>query len=266
MLQFFKIGTKAILILGLPLILGIFVADFSAQNSKSKIAGNEAAEEPAIVAVSDSASAKEAAELLLKNITGGKNSTRVLAEAVSSKLLQENPTGPVLVGGIKQLKAPDASEIIQKFLEDGADNFNYADLKPQIADSDLNIIISASAGDLATYIKKFFAIISTLPEERLAQATNIADPGSAVAGLIAIYEKQIADFLALAVPEILVPLHKKQLGLLGANKKIFELIRDYERDPLTSVLALNSLNVVRAESLDVYREIAGVIGENKLEL
>lgn len=266
MLQFFKIGTKAILILGLPLILGVFIANFSAENNKPKIASNKEAAEPAIVAVSDSASAKEAAELLLKNITSSKNSTRLLAEAVSSELLQENPTGPVSVGGVKQLKAPDASAIVQKFLEDGANNFNYADLKLQVADSDLNILNSAAPQDLSAYLKRFFKILSVVPEGRLAQATNAADPGDAVSGLIAIYEKQIADFLALPVPQIFASLHKKQVSLLGANKKIFELIRDYERDPLTSVLALNSLNVVRAESLEVYREIAKIIGENKLEL
>ena len=189
-----------------------------------------------------------------------------MAKNISEKIVENNPAGPLTQNGAKKIKAPEASEIVEKFLAEGLANFDYESLKPKIADSDINISANASLENIEKYVKEFLALTFKPLSGRAEQVADSSDPTNAVFSLILVYEERMNEFLALEVPKILAPLHKKHLALLGANKKIFELINEYDNDPLTSVLALNALNLIRAESVDIYRDIARVVIENKIKL
>ena len=215
-------------------------------------------------------SAKAAAEALLgkNNLPDSlfKNTTEDLAKNISEKIVENNPAGPIAEGGVKKLKTPEVSEIVQTFLEDGAAKFDYASLKPEFSDADLNISADDSVVAIEKYAKEFLALTFQPLDSRAEQASNTADPASALISLISIYKDRLDNFARLEVPQVLAPLHKKHLAILAANKKIFEIMNEYESDPLASVFALNSLNLVREESVDIYRELAQVIIKNQIKL
>ena len=263
MLQFLKIGSTVVLILVFPIILGVFIALISTYSETTHAGLPTKPTAPAIVATLDAAGAKEAADLLLKDLAAQKNSTQALAEVISKQLINENPTGPVLDEGLKKLRAPDVSEIINNYLKDGADNFNYQALKPEINDTDLSVIADRSPEALDAYLQKFLGILAQIYKNRAPQTEATSDPRGAAGELAGIYGDYMARLYGLAVPEPLAPAHKKQIASVAATKKIFEIMRDYDNDPLAAVLALNSLNVIQAENVDIYREMARVIAENK---
>lgn len=190
-----------------------------------------------------------------KNVVLGKNATLGLAKKLSLEILAKNPQGPVSKDGSPRVNIPEAQEIISEFLEKGIKEFDYEALKPKIQDANIKIITESGALVIRSYVDNFFAILNKNLGERGEDARNINDVEGSAAIMVEIYNDYIKSFYELRVPVALKEIHKKELSLLIASKKIFEILRDYEGDPLKAAIALNAFESLKMEMADVYVEL-----------
>lgn len=178
-----------------------------------------------------------------------KNTTQKLADDLSKEIVAKNPAGPGPLGSQK-VSVPQAEEIVANFLQNGIDNFDYEALKPKISDADLNVVTD-SGETLSIYYKNFFKILGGNYD--LGPANS--DPTNSLDILVSVYENYIKKFYTLEVPEKLTSFHKQQISLLAAQRNIYRLMRDYDIDPLKAILAMKSLETVRAENAQLYTEL-----------
>ncbi len=282
MLEFIKYLSGKFFIFGSIAILGGFVIifllgsyDLNEKNgggpstSSELRSGNNAAiannlfAEPSRSNTVTKESAKAAAEALLKNSLPAelflKNTTEELAENISKKIIEKNPDGPGSVGAQK-LSVPNPESIVNDYVQKGIDGFNYNALKPKITDSDIRIIADESSEAFSTYVKSFFGILNNGGE------VPSGDPQTALATMIRVYGDYLTGLYALPVPKIFAELHKQQIALIAAEKNIYELVQNYEEDPLKAILAMKALEVSKSEITNVYTEIVKLGAERGAKL
>ncbi len=191
-----------------------------------------------------------------KNVILGENATLGLAKKLSLEILAKNPNGPISKDGSPRVNIPEAQELINNFLEKGIKEFDYEALKPKISDENIKINSQPEDGAVKDYVDNFFAILNKNLGERAEYAKNANDVGGSAAVMVEIYNDYIKSFYALKVPAALKEIHKKELSLLIAAKKIFEIIRDFESDPLKAAIALNAFENLKIEMMGTYVELA----------
>ncbi len=256
---------RKLLTLGFVAVILIFSALITlgnwSLNDDKKQAADDSAKNPGVSISFPQIEEQKIAEALLQKTLSqttkilGENATKKLADDLSKEIVEKNPNGPGPLGSQK-ISVPQAEEIVADFLQKGVDNFNYEELKPAIADSDLNIVGDDPAA-LARYYKNFFEILSG--NFNLGPAES--DPQNSLDILVSVYENYIKKFYLLETPEKFADIQKQQISLLAAQRNIYRLMRDYENDPLKAVLAMKALDTVKQETADLYTKLAKTVAK-----
>ena len=83
---------------------------------------------------------------------------------------------------------------------------------------------------------------------------------------ISMYATAYKKLLALSAPSELISIHKKELRLLGAKYATYNAIKNYEQDPLLSVLSAQNLKQLDNEFTELSKEMSEFINSRKLTL
>lgn len=200
---------------------------------------------------------------IVRTSSYGVNTTNSIAQMISQEILAKNPNGP---GPDPRLAVPKAEEVVNSILTKGIKDFDYETLKPQVADSEIKIIRSASQAALADYVHAFFAILSKTSSAEDAIGADPTNPLGSVGTLTDVYGGYEKDFRALPVPEELISFHKKMISLMAANKKIFNIVTAYESDPMKAVLALQALGTTKDELGQIFTDISLYAAEHGIAI
>ncbi len=191
------------------------------------------------------------------------NLTETFTKKISDAIAQNNPTGTTKIGDKPQLNVPDPDSIADSILTDAAANFDPNSLKPIIKDSDIKISQDNSREALLTYMSSFQEIIrgaaNEIPSGMLIREPTIEDADP----LMTIYRKAANKFYNLTVPSSLINIHKKEIALLIAKKNVFEKTKNYQKDPLSAVLAGQALEIIDSEFLQLSEDFKSFI-KNKI--
>lgn len=185
-----------------------------------------------------------------ENPLKSENLTRDLASKISQMIIEKNPQGPQTANKEKVLSVLSTENFVQNAIGDALKNFDSAYFQPTIEKSDLNI------GENKDYFKNFQDIILknfanlTLKWEN-AKNNNFDQ-------LLESYNKTINEFYKLIVPENLVSIHQKEISLLTGQKRITETLKNYESDPMQSLLALQYSETINKEFENLKAEIKKV--------
>jgi len=140
----------------------------------------------------------------------------------------------------KEIVAQNLENAINQYLENGMKDFDASELKPSIAIKNLKItsdsskkIIQVYLDDINSIYNRNFNQLSLLENPSLEASINMAP-------LISAYKKTIEQLYNVTVPQNLAPLHQEQLALLSAQKNALEIAKNYEADPLKTLLALQA--------------------------
>jgi len=179
---------------------------------------------------------------------GSDNLTNSLISTVGKYLVENNPSGPQTIDGQKAISVPSAETIAKDLLVEAAEKFDLNQLRPTILEKNLNISTDSSKESLTKYITALNNIIieqSKKFPDGFFDAQNLTM--DSIDTLLGVYTMTFNKVLKLSVPKSALAIQKKQLELLGAKKNIYQKFKDYEKDPITALLAIQSLEKFDAE-------------------
>jgi hypothetical protein len=196
------------------------------------------------------------------SITEAKNVTESLAKEIAKKIIEKNPNGPTLVDSKNQIASINPDELVNQVIADAIKNFRPEALRPAISRADIRIGDNNSIEALnAYYISYKTAINSNLSTLSLNQDSPEQTDFTA---LVAGFNKAFTDLKTIVVPESLVALHLKELILLGTQKNIWLLIKNYQADPVQAMLAMQYGDVLMNEVLGIRDQYASFAIKNKV--
>lgn len=166
-----------------------------------------------------------------------KNTTNELVKNISRELAA-NPPGSL-----------DPDKVVEEYIAEGIKNFSHQTLKPEIKTGDLKIIANTSSQLVENYLTSFENILET---NFAGVSVPLNDYDSQEWDILQkTYDKTIAEFYNLPVPQNLVNVHRQEISLLMAQKKIFEYIRNYKNDPLQAWLAISASQNIDQEFIEL---------------
>ena len=193
------------------------------------------------------------------------NLTDGLTEGIKNALSLYNPNGTIDMNGQQKIGVPDPEALSENLLAEAAQKFDPNSLKPAVAEKDLKISNDNSKESLRNYFNSFNRIINdsaaALSKETLS-ATEI-NPGQ-MEEFILMYNTAYKNLKIISVPSSLVKIHQQELELLGAKSAIYRALKNYEADPLLSILASENLEKFDQEFSNLDKEIAAFIKNNNL--
>lgn len=165
--------------------------------------------------------------VLPKNFNAdAKNSTNELVKKISEELAA-NPPGSL-----------DPNKVVETYITDGVKSFSQQSLRPEIKTSDLKVITNTSPQIIENYLAGFENIMKNNFTGISIPLNDSASPNWDT--LQKTYDKTIAELYNLPVPQNFADIHRQEISLLTAQKKIFEYIRNYKNDPMQAWLAVSA--------------------------
>lgn len=152
----------------------------------------------------------------------------------------------------------DVESVINQYFDEGIKNFNTDDLRPVISLKDLKIISGSSKEAAQIYIENLNAIYSR-DLENVDQAASYTSDIPDFNIMIAAYDKTIAALYELAVPENLAFIHRDQITLLSAQKNALNVAKNFEKDPLNTILAIQAAQEFNQEFASLQNTLIQVI-------
>lgn len=159
---------------------------------------------------------------------------------------------------VNDLQNPET--LVADYLAKAAKNFDYNSLRPAVDVNRLNISSVLDQRLLAIYVKGFNdALGSTLGSLKLSGANSQKN----LEILAGAYAKSIEALYLMPVPRIFASLHEKMIANLGAQKSAAEIIsRDYLRDPVRAMLALDAVSKLGEEFKAIQKNISDLASKN----
>ena len=193
-------------------------------------------------------------------VTAARNNAE---ETLPNALQQENQA---TISSILQNLEPEeiANQFFDQQLKNEIENSSYEKFKPAILTENLRIIYKTDDQLSENYFKSFVKIIDTGSVSVQGQLKNPAL--SDLSQLISSYQQIIESLYQLPVPENLLGIHKKELVLLETQKKIFELMQDYQDNPLQALLAFQAQENLNAEFVELKNAVNEFISKNQLTI
>lgn len=188
-----------------------------------------------------------------------------LAKDLAKTLTEKNPNGPEIINGEQWINAPRPEKIAADLIAEAALKFDPESLKPTINNADLNISSDNSKKALINYLANFNQIIEDSAKKIPTSSLNTESLSlKIISQLVDIYQENINQFYQLPVPSSALEIHKKEIRLLSAQKKIFEKMENYQENPLTAILALNELKNIAGQFINLEEELTDFIKNNNL--
>lgn len=192
------------------------------------------------------------------------NATQALAKLLAGQLIKNNPQGPALLNGERQLQALNPDSLIETALASELENFDYLSFKTYIPISQIKINPASDPITLQKYLGNFQAIIKNESEPF---AINLENPSAQEFSKIAqVLETTINDLLNLPAPTPLAALHAEEISLLTAQKNIFTALAAADADPLKALLAAQAFPIINQELENLSEKFTEFISANNLTL
>jgi|SRR3989344_5096646 len=188
------------------------------------------------------------------------NITKDLAGEISKDILVRNPDGPNEIDNEKWINVANPEQIADLLTEEGLNNFNPKDFQPEIKLTDLKI--SNSSAEI--YFRTFRDILKHDFENA---RVDLSSPDlTGISSVIQAYDRAIKNFYNLETPEKLTEIQKKQISLLIGQKKVFEVMANYQNDPVQAYLAAQVFEELINKADDLSLEMTNFIKENNLRI
>ncbi len=171
-------------------------------------------------------------------------------------------TATVLSGtaGEPRIVAP---QTVTQALDTQLKSFDINTLRPHFTRDSVVIIENPTDASRVNYIRSYTAIItSKLADNYL---TSKSEPVRAeFQSLAGAYKNTVAALLTLPVPNDAVEIHIQTLEIIGAQANAFNLIANYQDDPLKAVLATRLQEEISKEASQVRQKMVSYIKEHNL--
>lgn len=142
-------------------------------------------------------------------------------------------------GGITQ---QDLEKSISQYLENEVKKFDANNLKPVIDPKNLKIINDSSEAAIKEYVNNLNIVykdLNNIDQKILIENSSLEIPINFNL-IISAYQKIIDSLYKIAVPQNLTFVHQEQIALLSAQRNAFKIIKDYEKDPMKAILAMEA--------------------------
>lgn len=173
--------------------------------------------------------------------TQPQDATKQLAQQISQEIAVAAKTYDAKTN--PEMPAPE--EIVNRYLTEAVNNFDYEGLKPEITDSQLRIINQTSPSLTKNYIDNYVAIIKRDFSGLVIELENPDSPSWD--RLRAAYEKALTELYDLPVPKNMVAIAKEAIALITAQQKMADYVQNYKNDPMTAWLAVQAYQNINAE-------------------
>jgi hypothetical protein len=191
-----------------------------------------------------------------------KNLTDVVATQLAKEIVSKNPTGP-LVEGQEGVLIPKPEEIVDNALREQLRTFDPAELRPLILEEDVRVIENPTAADRETYVTNYVQLlVKRLYNQYITSSTPKPEEFLALAGA---YKATMADLAAEPAPQDALAIHIETLELLGLQANAFELIANYQEDPLKAILAARIQQSIPAEAKELSKKMLSYIEEHSIK-
>ena len=205
-------------------------------------------------------------EKLTSNLTNKEeNLTNLFASSLGKIIIENNPDGPANIDGKNGLVVPDPESIAIELLAEAAKKFDPSKLRPTIQEKDLKILEDNSKEALSNYVLNFQNIIKgeapKVPKAIFGDPDNLTLED--ISRLSLVYQEIVQKFYKLPVPKSALEIHKKEIELSGTKRNIFEKIKNYQTDPIATILATQELKKVDQEFAELDKKLSEFIN-NKL--
>ncbi|HEY4500057.1 MAG TPA: hypothetical protein VJH70_02990 [Candidatus Paceibacterota bacterium] len=199
-----------------------------------------------------------AQQIITSTPIGEQNLTNSLIQKIQESIREKNQSGPQIVGGQSTFTATAPDNLAQQALQEATTNLPENSFRPIINTNLFNIIFDNNPIAIRNYFDQFQSIISAagakIPGIVLTDIQQITNPEILVQ-LINAYRSAAEQLAPIDVPSSLISIHKKELELLGTQANLFERISNFEIDPAAAILAINELENVNEEFIDLGVEI-----------
>jgi len=183
------------------------------------------------------------------------NLTQGLTSEVLSKVAEANIT---LGTSSDKIALPDDLTVEQAITQ-AVSQFNPETLKPKISDSDIKISDSVSSQE---YFKNFKSILDKYSYiYSVDEETTLAN---SVASLIFSYQSMLEEFFNLSVPPEISSFHKEEIALISAKINILKQLKNYQNDPLLTLLAIKSEEYFDSQFEELKENINNYIAQNNI--
>ncbi len=228
--------------------LGIAGAYFAFNRSQQSITNNQTlpapiiqdTKQPLVESVKLTPTATASAE---------KTVTQTITETLAKTIADKNPGGPETIDGKQWINALEPDQAVATILAEAEKNFNIDTLRPFIDAKTISVSSDNSRLALNTYAESLNAAftagaqkassvpVATTDNEMLKNFSYLADA----------YDLTFAQAKKITVPSSFLPLHQKQLGLVGLKANLYRAISDFEKDPVAALMAINALDATETE-------------------
>lgn len=276
---------RRFLISGLFVVLGFFVLAFWVGDrsiQKEKVAARAQLPNRLTLAVAKNSTADTGADaasggsLALSNSIllpdseivrasnfGEKNTTNQLATSIAQEIIALNPMGPGPKGSQKlNIISPDA--VVDRLTARAIKNFDSNEFRPHVSPANFKIVADSKEA-FEIYFKGFFgALRNNFVGLDIGNGTSLSEDEAN--RMLAAYDKAMGNLTALAVPRSLIFIHQQELSLVMGQKRMFQMLAEYSRDPLQAILAINEGENLHKDFEVVGKEITEFIQKNNLTL
>ncbi|MEK7115138.1 MAG: hypothetical protein AAB847_02155 [Patescibacteria group bacterium] len=196
------------------------------------------------------------------------NITKDLANEISKDILVRNPDGPKKLNNEKWIDVANPEQMADLLTEEGLKNFNPKDFQPEIKLTDLRISSPPTGEPSAVAAEIYFRTFRDILKHDFENA-RVDLSSSNLTGIetvIAAYDRAIKNFYNLETPEKLTDIQKKQISLLTGQKKVFEVLANYQNDPVQAYLAAQVFGELMNGAENLNSEITVFIKTNNLNI
>src|SRR3989338_1986427 len=193
------------------------------------------------------------------------NLTNTLVNTIGKYLVQNNLSGPQIIGDQKKINVPSPETIAQDLLTEASKKFDLDQLRPTILEENLNLSNDSSKESLTGYILALNTIV--VDESKKFPAGFFENQNvsmDTIDVLLGVYARTFDKIFKLSVPKPALSIHKKQLELIGAKKNIYQKFKEYEKDPITALLAVQSIEKFDQEFQLLSSDIKSFIKTNNI--
>lgn len=187
------------------------------------------------------------------------NLTDVLTDELAKEIVEKNPEGPAANGGLGIIP-PNPNELVAQVIEEQLQSFDVDAVWPYITEDQITVLSPATTDNRRLYFKAYFDILG---KRLLTNYLTSSPPTPAQLMMVSTaYKETMADLAAVSTPDDFVEMHIQTLELLGAQANIFEIISQYEQDPLKAYLANLLREDITQEASELREKMVSYIEEH----
>lgn len=200
----------------------------------------------------------------LLNVNFENTLTGTYIQKLTESLQAANPNGFPIINDNPTANVPDVTDINQ-WLERETANINIDSLKPVINDNDLRISEDQSTEAIANYVTQYNLIFekhfNSLPVNiNLNVDTATLDDFMKLLDWVSEQFKKInKDLIVLPAPKNIISLHKDLIRNNAAEAALYDLIVNYQRDPLRAMAITPLRNQIIKEKQEIRTNFANFL-------